>query len=153
MVHTAGMYPYFIGSGVLLEAGANAAAVPATLHAQTDALLASSVRAAAVDFEGVGQTDLARLLVVAAGWTSSAFERVVMAPLRARGAATLADVLAALALAAGGGTVHLFSGWLPDPSLVDALAAQGVTLIAHPLASIERAALITGQRSRSPLAA
>jgi len=77
----------------------------------------------------------------------------VMAPLRARGAATLADVLAALALAAGGGTVHLFCGWLPDPGLVDALAAQGVTLIAHPLASIERAALITGQRSRSPLAA
>jgi hypothetical protein len=147
------MYPYFIGSGVLLEAGPNPSAVPATLHAQTDALLAASVRAAAVDFEGVGQAELARLLVVAAGWTSSAFERVVMAPLQARGAASLADVLGALALAAGDGTVHLFSGWFPEPSLVETLAARGVTLIAHPLASIERAALITGQRSRSPLAA
>jgi len=152
-VQTTGMYPYFIGSGVLLEAGANADSVPATLHAQTDAALAASVRAAAVDFEGVGQAELARLLVVASGWTSSAFERGVMAPLRARGAATLADVLGALALAAGDGTVHLFSAWLPEPELVATLAARGVTVIAHPLASFERAALITGQRSRSPLAA
>jgi hypothetical protein len=91
--------------------------------------------------------------VVASGWTRSAVERTVMAPLRARGTATLADVLAALALAAGDGTVHLFSGWLPGPDLVEALAARAVTVIAHPLASFERAALITGQRSRSPLAA
>ncbi|HEY8320330.1 MAG TPA: hypothetical protein VIG46_00885 [Candidatus Baltobacteraceae bacterium] len=152
-MQTTGMYPYFIGSGVLLEAGANAGSVPATLHAQTDAALAASVRAAAVDFEGVGQAEVARLLVVASGWTSSAVERTVMAPLRARGTATLADVLAALALAAGDGTVHLFSGWLPGPDLVEALAARAVTVIAHPLASFERAALITGQRSRSPLAA
>jgi len=140
------MYPYFIGSGVMLAAGA-------TLHAQTDAALAASVRAAAVDFEGSEQGDLARLLVVAAGWTSSAFERVVMAPLRARGEASLADVLAALATSAGAGTVHLFAGWLPEAGLLEDLAGRGVTLIAHPLESIERAALISGQRSRSPLAA
>jgi len=146
------MHQYFIGSGVLLEAGTNAA-TPATLHAQTDALLASSVRAAAIDFEGTGQGELARLLLVAAGWTSSAFERVVMTPLRARGTAGLADVLGAVALAVGDGTVHLFSTWLPEPDLVGALVARGVTLVAHPLGSIERAALISGQRSRSPLAA
>ena len=147
------MYPYFIGAGVMLTAGANAATVPATLHAQTDAMLASTVRAAAVDFEGTGQGDLDRLLLVAAGWTSSALERTVMAPLRACGTATLADVLAALASGAGSGIVHLFAGWLPEPDLTEALAARGVTLVAHPLESIVRAALITGGRHRSPLAA
>ncbi len=151
MPHTAGMYPYFIGSGVMLTAGADS--VPATLHAQTDAGIAATVRAAAVDFEGCGQAELARLLLVAAGWTSSAFERAVMPGLRARGSADLADVLAALALAAGQGTVHLFAGWLPEPDLVEKLAGRGVTLVAHPLESIERAALITGQRRRAPLAA
>lgn len=154
MLHTASiMYPYFIGSGVMLEAGAGAPAVAATLHAQTDAVLASSVRAAAIDFEGAAESDLSRLLLVAAGWTSSAFDRAVTAPLRLRGTASLADVLAALAVAAGEGTVHLFCGWLPSAELTAGLAREGVTLVAHPLASIERAALITGQRNRSPLAA
>jgi hypothetical protein len=148
------MYPYFIGSGVIVEAGASSAvATPATLHAQTDAALAASVRAAAVDFEGSEQGELSRLLLVAAGWTSSAFDRVVMSPLRAQGAASLADVLRALARTAGGGTVHLFAAWLPEADLLEDLARSGVTLIAHPLESIERAALISGQRSRSPLAA
>jgi len=145
------MNPYFIGSGMLLEAAERSTAAPATLHAQTDAALAATVHSAAVDFEGGSQADLKRLLLVSAGWTSSSFDRAVMAPLRCMAEASLADVFAAHA-ATGDGTVHLFARWLPEPDLVAALACRGVQLVTHPLEAIERAALITGARVTMPLA-
>lgn len=144
------MNPYFIGSGVLLEAGERATTAPATLHAQTDAALAA-IRCAAVDFEGGSQRELHRILLVAAGWTGSAFDRAVMAPLRLAATASLADVLAAHA-GVGDGVVHLFARWLPDPELVEELHLRGVALVSHPLEAIRRAALITGTRVRMRLA-
>ncbi len=145
------MYPYFIGSGAFIGTGTKALTAPATLHAQTGAALAATVRAAAVDFEGRSAQDLDRLLLVVSGWTVSAFDVRVMAPLRARGSASLGDVLAQLALAGGDGTVHLFANWLPGDALVAELAVLGITLVTHPLESIERAQLVSGQRAYAPL--
>jgi hypothetical protein len=140
------MDDYMIGSGAILTAGPRATVTPATLHAQTDPLLAGVVRAAAIDYEGRRQSDLARLLLVAIGWNARRFAQGVVAPLITAGESSLADVLGTLGRAAGERVVHLFADWLPDSDLVEALNKQGVELVAHPLETIRRAALISGQR-------
>jgi hypothetical protein len=44
--------------------------------------------------------------------------------------------------------VHVFAHWLPDDATVDELQQAGIAVIAHPLESIEAAAIVTGQRHR-----
>jgi hypothetical protein len=60
----------------------------------------------------------------------------------------LADVLRELAREAATNEVHLFAHWLADEPTCAALAADGITLVAHPLESIHAAALVAGQRYR-----
>ncbi len=140
------MNDYVIGSGALLSAGPNATIAGATLHAQTDPVLASQVQAALVDFEASSSSDLTRILVVASGWNGRRFELEVIRPLLAQGECTLGDVLGQLARATGAGEVHVFARWLPDEVVSAALRRDGVRLVSHPLEAIERAALISGQR-------
>ena len=139
------MNDYVIGSGALLTAGPQATIAAATLHAQTDPLLAPSVKAALVDFESTEAADFSKVLVMAAGWNGRRFAAEVVQPLLARVECSLADVVALLASAAGTGEVHVFARWLPDDVLVAALRRSGVTLVAHPLEAIRQAALISGQ--------
>ncbi len=149
-----GMDDYVIGSGALLTAGRNAAIAAATLHAQTDAGLAPTIKAALVDFESSPGCDLSKVLVVASGWNAARFRAAVIEPLLARVECTLADVLGVLAEAAATPEVHIFARWFPDDLLTAALAREGVTAVAHPLDAIHRAALISGQSYRrwgSPL--
>ena len=139
------MNDYVIGSGALLTAGPHASIAAATLHAQTDPLLAPIVKAALVDFESTEGADFSKILVVAAGWNGRRFQAEVIQPLLARVECSLADVVGVLAGAAGASEVHLFARWLPDDVLVAALRRSGVTLVAHPLEAIRQAALICGQ--------
>jgi hypothetical protein len=139
------MNDYIIGSGAILVPGPEGFMTPATLHAQADPLLAGVVQAAAFDFEG-SETSLQRLLVVAAGWTAGAFERRIAARLRARGEASLADVLAMLAAEVGTRVVHVFARWLPDQTTLEAASRLGVTIVAHPLEAVERVSLVSGTR-------
>ncbi|HTX59331.1 MAG TPA: hypothetical protein VMH02_06585 [Verrucomicrobiae bacterium] len=140
------MTDFLIGAGAVLTAGADASIAGATLHAQTDPLLAAQVGAALVDFEASRPEELSRVLILAAGWNPARFEREITAPLLARGDCTLADVLEALAAATGCSEVHLFARWMPGAALACALAKRGVHLVAHPLEAIDRAALVTGGR-------
>ncbi|HTX56690.1 MAG TPA: hypothetical protein VMD47_06270 [Candidatus Acidoferrales bacterium] len=145
------MIEYVIGSGAILTAGPTASIAGATLHAQTDAAIAATVRAALVDFEAGSLDDLTQLVVVAAGWNGARVKRELVDPLVARGSCTVAEVVAMVARASQTSEVHLFARWLPDEALTAALADHGVTLVAHPLESIRAAALISGQRySRWP---
>ncbi len=150
------MNDYVIGSGAVLTAGPNASIAAATLHAQTDAAIASGVRAALVDFESRSSSELSKLVVLATGWNGARVKSELVAPLLGRGECTLADVIALLAQAAQTAEVHLFARWLPDEVLTAALRRDGVTLVVHPIESIRQAALICGQqyiRWPSPLRA
>lgn len=150
------MEDYLIGAGALLQAGQNASAALATLHAQTEPALAAHITAALVDFEGSQLDDRSRLVIVASGFTPARFNERVVVPLLAQGDCTLVDVLASLAQASGAPEVHVFARWLPDESIAASLAARGVGLVAHPLDSIAHAALVVGttyRRWSSPLRA
>ena len=145
------MNDYFIGAGAVLTAGPAASIATAALHAQTDASLAASVRAAVIDFESTSSAELTKVLVVAAGWNSSRVRRELVEPLVALRECSLADVIAQLARASGCAEVHVFAQWFADEQLCAAAAGQGVTLVSHSLDSIRQAALISGQRvSRWP---
>jgi hypothetical protein len=150
------MEQYLIGAGAVLTAGPSASIAGASLHAQTDPRLAAQIRAAVIDFEGSSLADLRRLVVTAPGWTQARFQSDVIRPLLARGSCTLADVFAELARATGASEVHFFAHWLPGAELIDELAAAGIGVIAHPLDTIDQAALVTAQRLnrwRSPFRA
>jgi len=148
------MNDYIIGAGALLTSGQSATISWATLHAQTDPALASSVRAALVDFESTSARELARLLLIAPGFDARRFESSVVVPLLARRECSLTDVLLQLARGADACEVHVFAAWLPDEATATALAREGVTLVAHPLQTIRAAALVCGQlRRRWPTAA
>lgn len=140
------MDEYLIGAGAILTAGPAATVRSATLHAQTDKALARQVRAALVDFEATSADELSRVLLVAAGWSSSRFHNEVIAPLMERRECALADVLAALAQAVGTAEIHLFARWLAPADVAQALDRLGITLICHPLESIGQASLVCGQR-------
>lgn len=145
------MNDYLIGAGAVLTAGTNAAIAPATLHAQTEATLASTVRAAVVDFESSSKGELTKVLLLAPGWNAGRVRRELVEPLVARRECSLGDVIVALAAAAGTREVHVFAQWLADDDTAAVAAAHGVTLVSHPLDAIRQAALITGQRlSRWP---
>jgi hypothetical protein len=150
------MNDYVIGSGAVLTAGPNGAIAGATLHAQTDAAIAASVRVALVDFESSDQSELSKIVMLASGWNPSRVKAELVAPLLERRTCTLADIAAILAKAAQTAEVHLFARWLPDDVLTAALRRDGVSLVVHPLESIRQAALICGQnyvRWPSPLRA
>ena len=150
------MDQYLIGAGAVLTAGRQASIAPATLHAQTDPHLAAQVKAALIDFESADPRDLSRIVIVLSGWSGARFRETVTRPLLARGECSLADVMAALASAAGTHEVHVFARWAPQTALQDDPALAGVRLVSHPLESIEQAALISGQafsRWQSPFRA
>lgn len=145
------MNDYLIGAGAVLTAGRNATIAGATVHAQTEQRLASSVRAALIDFESSYKAELTKVVVVAAEWNPGRVTRELIEPLLARRECSLADVLVALAQAAGTNEVHIFAQWLADDTTVCAAAQAGVALVSHPLDAIRQAALISGQRrSRWP---
>ncbi len=137
---------YLIGAGAILETGEAAKVTAAMLHARVDAMLARSVKAAAVDFDGVSPEGLRRLLVLIPGCNAGLFRSRVTHPLIERGTCSLADVLSMLAAAAPAPEVHLFAHWLPDGATCAALAKRGIELVVHPLESIESAAVVAGQR-------
>ena len=145
---TDAMNEYIIGAGAVLTAGDDAKITPATLHAEVSAGVAGIAKAVAVDFEGTSEERLRRLLLVGSGWNRKRFDTGVTAGLMASRACSFADVLAALAEAAGEGEVHLFAHWLPLAATTADLQARNVRLVVHPLESIERAALIEDQAFR-----
>ncbi len=150
------MNDYVIGSAAVLTAGPSASIAPATVHAQTDPVLAASVRAGLIDFESGTGGELSQIVAFAAGWNGRQVADEFIAPLVRLRECTLADVVLALAQATETRELHIFARWLPDDRLAAAGAAHGVTLIAHPLEAIRRAALISGQSYRrwpSPLRA
>ena len=140
------MDEYFIGAGALLTAGPTASITGATLHAQPLRGLGARVEAAVIDFESTRVAELSRILVVAAGWTSARFRTEVARPLVEQRVCSLVEVIATLAQATGVEEVHLFAHWLPDEAMRAELAERGVRVLAHPLESIGRAALVCGQR-------
>lgn len=140
------MDEYLIGAGAILTAGTNATIRAATLHAQVEPSLARQVGAALIDFESASAGELARVLIMAAGWSGSPFHDRVVEPLLARRECGLAEVMATLARAVGSGEVHLFARWLPDVPTCDSLAKLGIRVVAHPLEAIGQAALICGTR-------
>lgn len=143
--HDAGM-DYIIGAGAILESGESGSITPATLHAHVDGALAQRVQVAAVDFDSASAHSLKRLLIIGQGWNAARFRSNVTDKLRARRECTLADVLRTLAEAAGASEVHLFAHWLPDEATCAALAQSGISLLVHPLESIEAASLVSAQR-------
>lgn len=150
------MDEYLIGAGALLTAGPEASITPATLHAQTDRLLAPNVKAALIDFEAADPADLSRIVIMIAGWARARFREAVVEPLLARRECSLADVMCRLAGAAQADEIHLFARWEPESQTVAEMASSGIRLVVHPLESIGQAALVSGQhvrRWRSPLRA
>jgi hypothetical protein len=150
------MNDYVIGSGAVLTAGPHASIAGATLHAQTDAAIAASVRAALVDFESRSSTELSKIVMLAIGWNAGRVKKELVAPLLSRRSCTLADVVTLLARAVQTAEVHLFARWVPDDVLTAAVQSEGVALVAHPIESVRQAALICGQnyvRWPSPLRA
>lgn len=135
-----------IGAGAILETGDAASVTAATLHARVDPLLARSVKAGAVDFDGNSADALRRLLVLVTGWNAGRFRSQVIHPLIERGECSLADVLSMVAGAAQTREVHLFAHWVPDDSTSAVLAERGIGLVVHPLEAIESAAVVAGQR-------
>jgi len=140
------MSEYLIGAGALLTAGPESSISGATLHAQTDALLATQVQAALVDFEAGHEDELSRVVIMATGWRRARFDAEVIQPLVSRRACSLADVVTALAQATRVSEVHLFARWLPGAAMMSELRTMGIALVSHPLEAIEQAALVTGQR-------
>lgn len=150
------MNDYVIGAAAVLTAGPVAGIASATVHAQVDPVLAPTVRAALLDFESATPSELSQVIALASGWTQRRMASDFIAPLASRGECSLAEVMLALARAAGTADLHLFARWLPDEQLADALRRGGVTLIAHSVETIRQAALISGQSYRrwpSPLRA
>lgn len=150
------MNDYVIGSAAVLSAGPTASIAGATVHAQTDSSLAPQVRVAMLDFESASAAELSQIIVLVSGWNGRRMAEEFIAPVVAMRECTLADVLAALSSATGEREVHIFARWLPDDGLTCALAASGITLVAHSLETIRQAALISGQTFRrwpSPLRA
>lgn len=139
---------YIIGAGAILEPGENGSITAASLHAAIGRPLPIPVRALAVDFESAQPSALCRLLIAAEGATPVAFRQNVTDRLRAQRICTLADVFIALAQGLGVHEVHLFAHWFPDEPTCEQLAAAGIRLLAHPLETIEAAAVIAGQRNR-----
>jgi hypothetical protein len=139
---------YLIGAGALLTAGPASSISAASLHAQTDALLAGQVEAAVIDFEAASDEELSRILILAPGWSPTRFAAEVTGPLLARRECTLADVIAQLGKATAAHEVHVFARWLPGPAVTSALQHAGIDLVAHPLEAIERAALVCDRRLR-----
>jgi len=137
---------YMIGAGAILETGDSAKVTAAMLHARVDPMLARSVTAAAVDFDGNAAGALRRLLVMVPGWNAGKLRSLVTQPLIERGTCSLADVLATLAESAQTRQVHLFAHWIPDDVTYAALSGHGIELVVHPLEAIESAALVAGQR-------
>jgi hypothetical protein len=140
------MDEYFIGAGALLTAGPTATITGATLHAQTEAVPATLIDAALIDFESASSGELSRVLIVAAGWSASRFHAEVVARLLARRECGLSDVIATLANAVGTREIHIFAHWQPDQALVDTLTEAGIRLVSHQLEAIGQAALVSGQR-------
>jgi len=139
------MNEYIIGAGAVLTAGPKAGIAGATLHAQTDATIARVVRAAVFDFESSSLADLSKLVVCATGWNAQTVRGELVPALVARGACSLADVVAIFALVAATDEIHVFARWLPDEVMAATLRRVGIALIAHPLEAIRQAALICGQ--------
>jgi hypothetical protein len=140
------MDEYFIGAGALLTAGTSASITGATLHAQPERGLGTQVEAAVIDFESTRASELSRILLVAGGWTSTRFRTEISDRLLDQCDCTLADVIAALAQAMGVEEVHLFAHWQPDGATLSALGDRGIRIVAHPLAAIGQASLVSGQR-------
>jgi hypothetical protein len=139
---------YIIGAGAILEAGERGGITPAAVHARVDPALAERVTAAAIDFESTGVHRLQRLLVLASGWDAEHFRNHVTTGLLGMQTCSLADVLLAVASARGAAELHCFAHWLPDERTYAALQNRGVELIAHPLETIESAAIVSGRRFR-----
>ncbi len=135
----------FIGAGAILEAGEKATVTPAALHLAMEHG-AEPIAATALDLDGAASTGPRRLVFALAGWDVGRFEREVMAPLKARGSASLADVLAAVAQAAASEAVDLFAPWTPDDATVRELRQSGVTVRLHHPSAVARGALTAGQR-------
>jgi hypothetical protein len=129
----------------MLSTGDGATITPTALHAQVGAALAAAARAVAIDFEGTASAGPRRLLLVAQGWNARQFQSGITAHLLALGTCSLAEVFATLARATGSREVYLFAHWLPDDATAGALSEAGITLVANPLESIDRAALIADQ--------
>lgn len=140
------MSDYLIGSGAILTAGPRSTIAAATLHVQTDALLAHSVRAAVVDFESGPEACVQRIVAIAAGWSQARFQAAVVPQLLRRGDCTLASVMAVLQEATRASQVHLFARWLPSAEMLAQLSSNGTPLVVLPLESLRQAALISGQR-------
>lgn len=140
------MSEYLIGAGAILTAGPNSSIAGATLHAQTDPRLATRVEASVIDFESATASEISRVVIVATGWNRPRFEAEVVRSLLARGNCSLAEVIGTLGRATGATEVHLFARWSPEARLLRDLAAGGVRLIAHPLETLDQAALVSGQR-------
>ena len=126
------MDEYFIGAGALLTAGPQASIAAATLHAQPDARLAGQVRAAVVDFESSRESEISRLLIVAAGWSGGRFQAEVVRRLMDRRNCALADVIEVLSSATGAAEIYLFARWQPDDSTLQRLSENGIHLWAYP---------------------
>ncbi|HZT13414.1 MAG TPA: hypothetical protein VFA29_11450 [Candidatus Baltobacteraceae bacterium] len=139
---------YIIGAGAILESGEQATITPATLHARVEPALAGRVVVAAVDFESTSPSSLQRLMLLVQGWDAATFRSSVSQALLERRECELADVFLVLAQAANVCEVHVFAHWLPDEVTCARLAQSGISLVAHPLESIEAAALVCGQRCR-----
>ncbi len=140
------MDEYFIGAGALLTAGPSGSIAGAALHAQTEAGLAASVKAAVIDFEATRLGELSHILIVAAGWSRPRFRDEVVAHLLTNHECTLADVMAVLAAAASTHEIHVFAHWVLDDETLEALEKRGIRVLAHPLEAIGQAALVCGQR-------
>lgn len=143
------MNDYIIGAGAILTTGAEGGIAPATLHAQTDPVLADTVRAAAFDFEGDRPNELERLIIVAPGWNARRFDERVTAALRVRGSASLGEVLVELARAVETDRVHLFAAWLPDDRTLEATGRAGLTIVVHAIEAVGRAALVSSGRRQA----
>lgn len=140
------MSEYLIGAGAILTAGPNSSIAGATLHAQTDPCLASGIAAAVIDFEGSTAREISRIVIVATGWSRPKFEAEVIRSLLTRGDCSLAGVMGVLSAATGSDAVHLFARWSPDRRLLHEAAEGGLRVIAHPLDTLDQAALVSGQR-------
>lgn len=139
---------YIIGSGAILESGPSGGITPASFHASIGRGATPSLLAMAVDFEGTSAQDVRKMLVVVQGANPGFVRGSVELPLRAKGDCSLADVFLTLARAAKTCEVHLFAHWLPPEETCEALRSAGVTLVAHPLETIEAASVVSGQRHR-----
>ena len=140
------MDEYFIGAGAVLTAGEEASICAASLHAQAGNGLAGRIRAAIIDFEGTSSAEIARIVLVAAGWSFGRFRAEVVSRLLSHRDCSLADVMAILCQATESEELHLFAHWSPDLETLTGLRRAGLQLVHHPLEALGQAALVCGQR-------